>query len=104
MSERQTVEADVFVEQMVPTVAALQAFTTFMLPEDAPSGSGFTTVPVGTDSTRVATQAWCVLRALRAAANRRFILMGWADQEWQDAAGRAEEYEYSLFQSAVPSC
>jgi hypothetical protein len=76
----------------------------FMLPEGAPSGSGgFTTVPVGTDSTRVATQGWCVLRALRAAANRRFTLMGWGDQEWRDAASRAEEYEYALLQSASPS-
>lgn len=75
----------------------------FMLPEDAPSGSSFTTVPVGTDPTRVATQAWCALRVLRAAANRRFMLMGWADQEWQDAASRAEAYEYALFQSAAPS-
>ncbi len=76
----------------------------FTLPEGAPSGSGgFATVPVGTDSTKVATQAWCALRALRAAANRRFTLMGWSDQEWQDAAGRAEAYEYTLFQSAAPS-
>ncbi len=76
----------------------------FMLPDGVSSGSrGFTTVPVGTDSTRVATQAWCVLRALRAAANRRFTLMGWSDQEWQDVAGRAEAYEYTLFQSAAPS-
>lgn len=76
----------------------------FTLPEGAPSGSsGFVTVPVGTGSTKVATQAWCALRALRAAANRRFTLMGWSDQEWQDAAGRAEAYEYTLFQSAAPS-
>lgn len=75
----------------------------FTLPEGAPSGSGFTTVPVGTDSTKVATQAWCVLRALRAAANRRFTLMGWDDHEWQDAASRAEAFEYTLFQSAAPS-
>jgi hypothetical protein len=76
----------------------------FTLPDGVPSGSGgFTTVPVGTDSTRVATQAWCVLRALRGAANRRFTLMGWSDQEWQDAAGRAEVYEYALFQSSSPS-
>jgi hypothetical protein len=76
----------------------------FTLPEGAPSGSsGFATVPVGTDSTKVATQAWCVLRALRAAASRRFTLMGWDDQEWQDAVGRAEAYEYILLQSAAPS-
>jgi hypothetical protein len=75
-----------------------------MLPEGGPSGpGGFATVPVGTDSTRVAIQAWCALRALRAAANRRFMLMGWSDHEWQDAASRAEAYEYTLFQSAVPS-
>ena len=76
----------------------------FTLPEGTPSGSGgFTTVPVGTDSTRVATQAWCILRALRVAAHRRFTLMAWDDQQWKDAAGRAEAYEYILFQSASPS-
>ena len=75
----------------------------FLLPEDEPSSSGgFATVPVGTDSARVATQAWCVLRALRVAADRRFTLMGWTDQEWQDACREAEEHEYTLFQAAAP--
>ena len=76
----------------------------FMLPEGEQSRSGgFTTVLVGADSTRVAIQAWCAPRALRAAANRRFTLMGWNDQEWHDAGSRAEAYEYTLFQSATPS-
>jgi hypothetical protein len=76
----------------------------FLLPEGQPSSSGgFTTVPVGTDSARVAIQAFCILRALRVAATNRFTLLGWNDEEWQAASSQAEAYEYTLFQSAAPS-
>lgn len=56
-------------------------------------------VPVGTDSGSVFLQAICVLRALRQAADARFALMGWQDDQWQSAAASAETLERNLLQA-----
>jgi hypothetical protein len=71
---------------------------------DAPAGDGpgFTTVSVGTNSSKVLLQALCILRALRAAATERFALMGWIDAEWEAARQAAEQYELALLKALVP--
>lgn len=70
---------------------------------DAPvGGSGFTTVSVGTDSSQVRLQALCILRALRAAATERFVLMGWIDAEWEAARQAAEQHELALLKALAP--
>ncbi|HEY1687786.1 MAG TPA: hypothetical protein VGF95_02875 [Solirubrobacteraceae bacterium] len=53
----------------------------------------------GTTSSSVRAQAACVLRALRKAADARFVLMGWADDDWRAAAARAEQHEIALIQA-----
>ncbi len=58
--------------------------------------SGLATVAVGTDSTGVYTQAFCILKALRKAASAHFELMDWQDDEWLTAAGTAERHERGL--------
>jgi hypothetical protein len=72
------------------------------LPEGELGNSGFTTVSVGADSTKVAIQALCILRALRLAASHRVTLMGWNDETWQADCRHAEEHERTLFQAATP--
>lgn len=67
----------------------------------AADGSGFTTVPVGTDSTKVLQQALCILKALRVAATERFTLMGWLDTEWDEARQAAEQFELALLKALV---
>ncbi len=52
-----------------------------------------------TTSSSVRTQVVCVLRALRKAADARFILMGWADDDWRAASARAEQHEIALMQA-----
>jgi hypothetical protein len=47
----------------------------------------------------VQAQAVCVLRALRKAADARFVLMGWADDDWRAASARAEQHEITLMQA-----
>jgi hypothetical protein len=47
----------------------------------------------------VRAQAVCVLRALRKAADARFVLMGWADDDWRSACARAEQHELVLMQA-----
>jgi hypothetical protein len=68
--------------------------------------SGFATVPVGTDSSKVALQAFCIHKAIRVAATERVKLMGWDDDEWREACRAAEEHEEVLrglvVQSADP--
>jgi hypothetical protein len=67
---------------------------------DAPAGgSGFTTVAVGTDSSKVLLQAFCIARALRVAATERFALMGWIDAEWEAARQAAEQHELALLKA-----
>jgi hypothetical protein len=60
---------------------------------------GATTVPVGTDSTSVTQQAFCIVRALRKAATARFALMGWEDDAWAAARDFAENVELKLFET-----
>lgn len=60
---------------------------------------GLSTVPVGTESTAVILQAFCILRALRQAATARFTLMGWQDDEWKTACDLAEKHELALFRT-----
>jgi hypothetical protein len=72
------------------------------LPEGELGTSGFTTVSVGGDSTKVALQACCILRGLRVAAGHRVTLMGWNDETWQADCRHAEEHEQILFQAATP--
>ena len=43
-------------------------------------------------------QAVCVLIALRKAADARFVLMGWADEDWRAACERAQAHELALMQ------
>jgi hypothetical protein len=70
---------------------------------NAPAGgdSGFTTVSVGTDSSKVLQQALCILRALRVAATERFTMMGWLDEEWDGARQAAEQFELTLLKALV---
>jgi hypothetical protein len=67
----------------------------------ARGGAGFTTVGVGTDSSKVQLQALCIVRALRVAASERFALMGWDDAEWEDARQAAERSELLLLKALV---
>jgi hypothetical protein len=56
-------------------------------------------VSYGTTSSSARAQAVCVLRALRKAANVRFVLMGWADDDWRATSARAEQHEIALIQA-----
>jgi hypothetical protein len=67
----------------------------------AGDGSGFTTVSVGTNSTKVLQQALCILKALRVAATERFALMGWLDAEWEEARRTAEQFELVLLKALM---
>ena len=60
---------------------------------------GVKTVPVGTNSTSVSQQVFCIVRALRQAAIARFALMGWEDDAWKAARDFAENVELKLFQT-----
>jgi hypothetical protein len=53
----------------------------------------------GTTSSSLRTQALCVLIALRKAADARFLLMGWADEDWRGACARAHQHELMLMQA-----
>jgi hypothetical protein len=58
---------------------------------------GWVTAPVGTASTQVATQAFCILRAVRTAAGARVDLMGWGKEDvWRLAQRAAEQHELAL--------
>jgi len=61
------------------------------------TGSGVASY--GTTSLSVTAQAVCVLRALRKAADARFVLMGWADDDWRSACAPAEQHELVLMQA-----
>jgi hypothetical protein len=60
---------------------------------------GLASVPVGTDASSVALQAFCIVRALRQAATARFALMGWEDDAWKAARDFAEKVELKLFRT-----
>jgi hypothetical protein len=73
----------------------LQAITS---PAPSP-GLGPGLVTYGTSSSSVRAQALCVLIALRKAADARFVLMGWADEDWRAACARAQQHELALMQA-----
>jgi hypothetical protein len=56
-------------------------------------------VSYGTTSSSVRAQALCVLIALRKAADARFVLMGWADEDWRAACERAQAHELALMRA-----
>lgn len=62
-------------------------------------GLGPGLVTYGTTSSSVRAQALCVLIALRKAADARFVLMGWADDDWRAACERAQAHELALMQA-----
>ena len=63
--------------------------------------AGTATVPVTVDGGRFAAYVYYVLRVLRGAAQRRFTLMGWLDQAWNDATAATGQLEHNLLQIAV---
>jgi len=58
---------------------------------------GLMVADVWTKSTSVQLQAWCVLRALKTAADARFALMGWRDEEWLAMCQQADAHAIWLF-------
>jgi hypothetical protein len=56
-------------------------------------------VSYGTTSSSVRAQALCVLIALRKAADARFVLMGWADEDWRAACERSQAHELALMRA-----
>jgi hypothetical protein len=60
-------------------------------------GGGLATY--GTTSSSVRAHALCVLIALRNAADARFVLMGWVDDDWRAACARAQQHEQVLLQA-----
>ncbi|HUB73510.1 MAG TPA: hypothetical protein VL979_05695 [Solirubrobacteraceae bacterium] len=74
----------------------LRQAITSAAPSPAPSAG---LASYGTTSSSVRAQAVCVLRALRKAADARFVFMGWADDDWRAASARAEQHEIALMQA-----
>ena len=74
----------------------LRQAVTSAAPSPTP-GPGLATY--GTTSSSVRAQALCVLIALRKAADARFILMGWTDDEWRAVCARAQQHEMALMQA-----
>jgi hypothetical protein len=77
----------------------ITAFDTGSAQRDERTGTA--AVPIGVDSAKVSTILLWVIRLVAAAANARFTLMGWRDQIWRDAAGRAEALQAQLLQIAT---
>ncbi len=73
----------------------LQAITS---PPPTP-GLGPGLVTYGTTSWSVQANALCVLIALRKAADARFVLMGWANEDWRAACARAQHHEMPLMEA-----
>jgi hypothetical protein len=74
-----------------------------MLPGSEPDAAGFVTVDIGTDQAAVAEQAFCILRALQAAANERAILVGFhSDKRWQQSRGEADQLAVALLRMKRP--
>jgi hypothetical protein len=73
----------------------------FHLDDVDTSGSGFATVAVGANSSKVALQAYAILRSLRCAAADRIELMGWSDNEWSEAVNAARQQEGKLLEHAA---
>ena len=70
-------------------------------PVDSPLGRPV--AAVGTTSRSAYAQALCVLRALRVAATKRLVFMGWADDAWLELCSRVTKHEAVLIQSSQPS-
>jgi len=69
----------------------------FMHPGGEADAAGFVTVGIGTDQAAVAQQAFCILRALQAAAGLRAILTGFhRDERWQQACNDADHLAVAL--------
>jgi hypothetical protein len=58
-----------------------------------PAADGLSLAGLGTNLYSALMQALCTTRAVRTAAQRRFELMGWIDEEWQFMARRSESQE-----------
>lgn len=75
----------------------------FMHPGGEADAAGFVTVEIGTDQTAVAEQAFCILRALQAAAKARAILVGFFRHErWQQACRDADQLAVALLRMKPP--
>jgi hypothetical protein len=62
-----------------------------------PDAAGVVRADVGTWSAQVATQAFCIIETLRAAASARFELMGWSsDDHWRGAVGAITQQQRAL--------
>jgi hypothetical protein len=65
--------------------------------------AGFVRVEIGTDQAVVAEQAFCILRALQAAAKVHAILVGFHhDERWQQACHRADQLALALLRTKRP--
>jgi hypothetical protein len=74
-----------------------------LIQESTPSPiSGQARVFVGTDATSVYLQAVGIVKAIRRAADARFELMGWRDDDWSTAARAAEQLEQGLLDAVKP--
>lgn len=71
----------------------------FILPAGEADRAGEVNVGIGTESHAVSGHAYFVVRALRRAAETRFALMGWTDDEWEAARHRAREHEAVLLRA-----
>ena len=56
---------------------------------------------IGTESNAVNTQSLCLLRALRHAGTARFTMMGWLDDDWNEAAQQSATHELALLKWIV---
>jgi len=75
----------------------------FMHPGGKADAAGFVTVEIGTDQAAVAQQAFCILRALQAAAKLRAILTGFQrDDRWQQACNDADQLAVALLRMKPP--
>lgn len=66
-------------------------------------GGNVATVQIGTDLHTVYRQALCISKALRQAANTRFVFMGWLDGEWNGVAQDAQRHEVALLEASSPT-
>ncbi len=64
--------------------------------------AGFAPIGIGTDQAAVSEQAFCILRALQAAATTRAILTGTQDEPWQQASRQADQLAVALLRVRPP--
>lgn len=72
-----------------------------MFDAEEPDAAGITRVSYGTSSSSARAQAICLLRCLRKAAEKRFILAGWQDPDWDQANRQAADHENALLVAAA---